>query len=112
MRQELRELVKLCHTRDIARDTNREARIMANKMDRAQALNELGAYVIERVDGDLSWRTTDRTEIAELIRALSELGRAEAWKSAIEGWAVMVENENHPLDWAFFQGSVYANFAV
>lgn len=55
---------------------------------------------------------TNRTEIARLIRELAPLGRTERWQGGIEGWAVMVESEENPLDWAFGQGSIYASHAA
>lgn len=68
----------------------------------------------ERVDGEYMnvWHFTDRATVAGMIRSLSTLGRTARWAKAIETWAVMVENEANPYEWAFIQGGVYAAHAA
>ena len=57
------------------------------------------------------WLTTDRAEIATMIRELASLGRTARWADAVEGWAVAVETESS-LEWAFLQFSVWASYAA
>lgn len=58
------------------------------------------------------WKTQDRTEIAAMIRELAPLGRTERWATAVETWAVLVEDTENPVEWAFFQGGIWASHAA
>jgi len=53
-----------------------------------------------------------RTEIAARIREIASLGRTDRWRNAVEAWALMIEDDSQPLEWAFLQYGVYAAHAV
>ncbi len=81
------------------------------RFDAIQAVNDAVVTVGENKTGQV-WRTTNRTEIAAMIRELSSLGRTERWTAAIEQWARMVEDYSDDFQWAFFQGSIWAGHAA
>lgn len=51
--------------------------------------------------------TDDREAIAADVRQLAKLGRSARWLDAVEGWARLIESEEHSLYWAVVQGSIW-----
>jgi hypothetical protein len=57
-----------------------------------------------------------RKEIVSAIRMLgshtNSFSRAQRWYDAVDSYAALVEDETNPLDWAYFQGSVWFGYAI
>lgn len=77
---------------------------------RIAAINTVNDAVVttQYVHGEWTnvWTTTDRDEVAALIRTLAPLGRTIRWNDAVESWAFAVE-EHENFTWAFFQYGIY-----
>lgn len=78
---------------------------------RIEGIRNVNSTTVTTDDDGNTYHGT-RTEIAARIREIAKLGRTDRWRNAVEAWALMIEDDSQPLEWAFLQYGVYAAHAV
>ena len=56
--------------------------------------------------------TMPRADVAAEIRTLAGLSKSPRWIAAVEQYAILVEDTDNSLPWAYMQGSVWFSYAV